>query len=85
MAKQYLNVDYQDKDMAKRLGARWDANVKKWYVAPGSELSKILGWRAAKTQVVERAEFNLIAAMRAQNKPAPVPSRGEPAQLSLLG
>ncbi len=85
MAKQYLNVDYQDKDLVKRLGGRWDPTVKKWYVVRGSELSKILSWRAPRTQVVERAEFNLLAAMKAEKKSRPVPPRREPAQLSLLG
>ena len=85
MAKQYLNVDYQDKDLVKRLGGRWDPAVKRWYVVRGSELSKILGWRAPRTQIVERAEFNLISAMKAQRKSDPVPPRREPAQLSLLG
>ena len=85
MAKQYLNVDYKDKDLAKRLGARWDANVRKWYVVKGSELARILSWRAPKTQIVERAEFNLLAAMKAKGAAVTAPSIGEPAQLSLLG
>ena len=85
MAKQYLNVDYRDKDLVKRLGGRWDPTVKKWYVARGSDLSKILSWRAPRTQVVERAEFNLLEAMKTQNKHAPIHAPREPAQLSLLG
>jgi len=85
MAKQYLNVDYKDKDLAKRLGARWDSSVRKWYVVQGSDLSRILGWRTPRTQLVERAEFNLLAAMKAQKSPPPAAGRGEPAQLSLLG
>ena len=27
----YLNVGFKDKDEAKKLGAKWDANAKKWY------------------------------------------------------
>lgn len=27
-----LNVPYEEKDVAKRLGARWNPNLKKWYV-----------------------------------------------------
>jgi hypothetical protein len=27
----YLNVPYEEKDMAKALGAKWDANQKCWY------------------------------------------------------
>ncbi len=48
MAKQYLNVAYKDRDLAKRLGARWDASVKRWYCPAGSDLSKIFTWRAAR-------------------------------------
>jgi len=85
MAKQYLNVDYRDKDLVKSLGGRWDPTVKKWYCPRGSELSRIFAWRAPRTQLVERAEFNLLAALRSQQKPAPMPQGKEPSQLSLLG
>ena len=27
-----LNVPYREKDDAKALGAKWDPNIKKWYV-----------------------------------------------------
>lgn len=83
MAKQYLNVAYKDKDLVKRLGGRWDASVKRWYCPQGSELARIYGWRAAKTQLVERAEVHLIAAAEAQRKMRRV--RAETGQLSLLG
>ena len=29
----YLNVPYRQKDEAKALGAKWDAEEKKWYIA----------------------------------------------------
>ena len=45
MAKTYINVAYKDRDMAKRLGARWDASVRRWYCPPGSPLAKIYSWR----------------------------------------
>jgi len=85
MAKQYLNVDYKDKDLVKRLGGRWDPTVKKWYCPQGSELARIYSWRAPRTQLVERAEFNLLAAMKSQKPSATVPGRKDSAQLSLLG
>lgn len=31
MHRLYLNVPYSQKDEAKRLGAKWDGTVKKWY------------------------------------------------------
>ena len=45
MAKKYLNVAYEDRDLAKRLGARWDPSVKKWYCTAGSPLATVFSWR----------------------------------------
>ena len=28
----YLNVPYEEKEEAKKLGAKWDVSKKKWYV-----------------------------------------------------
>ena len=47
MAKRYINVAYKDREMAKRLGARWDPSVKRWYCPPGSALAKVYSWRKA--------------------------------------
>ena len=47
MTKQYLDVSYEDRDLAKRLGARWDPSVRRWYCTKGSALAKIFKWRAA--------------------------------------
>lgn len=44
MARQYLNVPYRQKDEAKRLGARFDWDVKRWYVTPGVDLSLFTRW-----------------------------------------
>jgi hypothetical protein len=32
-----LNVPYEEKDEAKALGARWNADIKKWYVFSGKD------------------------------------------------
>jgi hypothetical protein len=57
MTKKYLNVSYEDRDLAKRLGARWDPSVKKWYCMAGSPLAKIFTWRsAAASQTVRPAK-----------------------------
>ena len=45
-AKKYLDVRYADRDMAKRLGARWDPSVQRWYCPAGSPLATVLKWRA---------------------------------------
>lgn len=40
----YLSVPFDDKDEAKRLGARFDGNKKCWYAPAGSDLSKFSKW-----------------------------------------
>ena len=51
VAKHYLNVAYKDRDLAKRLGARWDPSVRRWYCPTGSPLFKIFSWRKASNTV----------------------------------
>ena len=50
-AKHYLNVAYKDRDLAKRLGAKWDPSVRRWYCPAGSPLAKIFSWRKASNTV----------------------------------
>ena len=38
----YLSVPYSDKDKAKKLGAKWDAKRKKWYILSNNEYKHIL-------------------------------------------
>jgi len=35
--RQYLNVPYAEKDEAKALGARFDPDVKKWFIPNGNQ------------------------------------------------
>ncbi len=42
-----LKVPFAEKDEAKRLGARWDAAKKKWYVPAGVELAPFARWMDA--------------------------------------
>lgn len=39
-----LKVPYSQKDEAKRLGAKWDATRKVWYVENVEHLGKFLRW-----------------------------------------
>ena len=41
---QYLVVPFAEKDEAKRLGARWDAATKKWYVPAGKDAVAFKQW-----------------------------------------
>jgi len=53
MAKQYLNVDYRDKDLVKRLGGRWDPTVRKWYAE-----FNLLAAMKAKTKPLSSAQHS---------------------------
>jgi len=59
--KHYLNVAYKDRDLAKRLGAKWDPSVRRWYCTAGSPLSKIFSWRKASNTVNDEVAASLQA------------------------
>ncbi|CAA6824413.1 MAG: DNA primase (EC [uncultured Sulfurovum sp.] len=40
----YLAVPYQEKEEAKRAGAKWDKNEKSWYAPKGSEINTFKTW-----------------------------------------
>ena len=42
--KYYINCSYNDKDEVKLLGARWDADKRKWYIPFGLDRSKFRTW-----------------------------------------
>lgn len=42
--KTYLKVPYGDKDVVKRLGARWDAEKKQWYITSGQDRKNFVRW-----------------------------------------
>jgi len=46
MAKKdtYLTCPYAEKNECKALGARWDADRKKWYVPAGQDLAPFTRW-----------------------------------------
>ena len=44
--KTYLNCPFAEKDEAKALGARWDAQKKKWYVQDVQDLAPFERWLA---------------------------------------
>lgn len=52
MEREYLAVTYAEKDEAKKLGAFWDAGVKKWY-APNGEKELIDKWGISKKKISE--------------------------------
>lgn len=42
--RQYLAVPYEEKDAAKELGAKWDAEAKSWYVGPDADMTRLQNW-----------------------------------------
>lgn len=44
MMKTFLFVPFEEKDDAKRLGARWDIARKRWYVDDLENLEPFLRW-----------------------------------------
>ena len=39
-----LKVPYREKDQCKRLGGKWDANIRKWYVPAGKDPTPFERW-----------------------------------------
>ncbi len=65
MAKRYLDVSYDDRELAKRLGAKWDPSVRRWYCPAGSPLAKIFKWRAeAQASAVQTSATQAGAALK---------------------
>ena len=53
-----LHVPYEDKELAKKLGARWDRDRKQWYAPTGTDLEPLSPWLNAKE--VERRSQQTI-------------------------
>ncbi len=79
MTKRYLNVSYKDRELAKRLGARWDPSVKRWYCPAGSPLATIFAWRKEAQQENAVKTSNFVAGKQpniAQNQNFELPLAG---------
>lgn len=59
-----LQVPFSEKDDAKRLGARWDAGRKVWYVPDGLEASSFTRWIPAGPETNIRSSCYYIAETR---------------------
>lgn len=64
MPRMDLNVPFAEKDDAKRLGARWDAQRKTWYVPDGVETSVFWRWINATAEIDVWAPHYFIAESR---------------------
>jgi hypothetical protein len=45
--REYLAVPYEEKDDAKRLGARWDPDAQSWFIPAGVDAEPLARWHAA--------------------------------------
>ena len=44
--REYLAVPYDEKDAAKRLGARWDPDAQRWFIPAGVDPEPLARWRS---------------------------------------
>lgn len=61
-----LRVPIAEKDVAKRLGARWDPKLKTWYVPEGGDAEPLRRWIATSQSPNIRAEHWYLATSRRQ-------------------
>lgn len=61
MGRLNLSVPYSEKDEAKRLGARWDASLRLWFVPEGVEQKPFQQWKETEPVVNIRAARYFIA------------------------
>lgn len=55
-----LNVKFQEKDEAKKLGAKWNPDLKKWYVSDASKYFRFRKWFNIKTANIICEDLYLI-------------------------
>jgi len=48
--KRYLNVPYNEKDEAKKLGARWSPFYKSWYIEEIPDIIPFIKWMDKRMQ-----------------------------------
>lgn len=68
---EYLSVPYNEKDHAKKKGAKWDPNAKSWYISTFQPIEDFLEWKITYLEVpfVEKDEAkNLGAKWDAEKK-----------------
>jgi hypothetical protein len=61
--KIYLNVPYEEKDKAKAIGARWDADVKRWYYTNPDDERRFRKWKdmALSVSMLSEEQQELVA------------------------
>lgn len=54
--KYYIYVPYKDREEAKKLGAKWDSESKKWFVPNGVNLEKFSKWQYPQKNEIDMNE-----------------------------
>lgn len=60
MTRVDLNVPFEEKELAKKLGARWDPDKKVWYAPSGTKLAEFEKWVVKPPQFTFRADSYYI-------------------------
>lgn len=81
MPTTYLTVPFKEKDSAKSLGARWDSDVRRWYVPEGQDLAPFAAWLPAFAQPSPSRDL----AASVPSTALQTPSRGVPLSRLLAG
>lgn len=61
MTDRYLTTAFKDREQVKALGARWDAQQRRWYVPEGRDLSPFAVWLPAVSLAPQASLAPLIA------------------------
>lgn len=56
--RQYLAVDYHQRNAAKAAGAAWDTAAKSWYVGPNADMEKLKKWLPEAVAVEQTPALN---------------------------
>ncbi|MEN9418112.1 MAG: hypothetical protein RI988_1732 [Pseudomonadota bacterium] len=72
----YLITRYIDREAVKALGARWDAEVRRWFVPPGRDLAPFAAWLPATEEGAAPSAARALAAPPPPAYEVDVPRKG---------
>lgn len=66
----YLDVPYSEKDNAKQLGAKWNPELKKWFIPTGLDITAFIKWvpKEIKPNLYAIGELYLVSALNTCQK-----------------
>ncbi len=75
-----LQCPFQDKDLAKQLGARWDPKLRVWYVENAPDLAPFARWLPPGAVGVGASGATATGAVAGPGKPGPARAADRPAK-----